>query len=163
MGHVPTRDADGVRRYGHFHPERMDRCTVQVARAQGRSTDFGQCDRKRGHGPGGAYCKQHAAELSEVSEVWYRVGRGSVNIKAVNVASSTSSTLMIIEGSRTARRELKSTQWANYFQTEEHAISHIRSCLESEVKWNEKSLAQANRELAAFTTKHPPTETGVTP
>ena len=55
----------GERRYGCWagdpegNPEDKDRC---VAEAYDRSGfgHFYQCLRKRGHGPDGLYCKQHA-------------------------------------------------------------------------------------------------------
>ena len=60
---VPNIDADGVRRYGQWAgnergmPEDVTRCVAQV---WSNSTWVPyQCLRKRGHGPGGLYCKQH--------------------------------------------------------------------------------------------------------
>ena len=52
------------RRYGQWagnekgRPEDVERCIVEVYPKHGYVP--GQCSRKRGHGTGGLYCKQHA-------------------------------------------------------------------------------------------------------
>lgn len=62
---VPDRRADGTRRYGAWagnpdgHPEDTDKCTAEIPRP-GRSMLYQQCSRRRGHGPDGEFCKQHA-------------------------------------------------------------------------------------------------------
>lgn len=54
----------GMRRYGTWagnpkgQPENVTRCVEQVHRSF--TAISGQCSRKRGHGPCGEYCKQHA-------------------------------------------------------------------------------------------------------
>ena len=52
---------DGQRRYGNFPtvPENPTCCVEELGRI---NKDWGtyQCSRKRGHGPDGLYCKQHA-------------------------------------------------------------------------------------------------------
>ena len=59
--------ADGSRRYGAWagNPsgavEDVARCVREVA-GRGRRVMFYQCLRKRGNGPGGLYCKQHAKD-----------------------------------------------------------------------------------------------------
>ena len=59
--YVPEPGPDGVRRYGieyYARQEAKDRC---VAGAFDRLTwIWNQCSRKRGHGPNGEFCKQHA-------------------------------------------------------------------------------------------------------
>jgi hypothetical protein len=40
------------------------RCTAEVPEG-GRSPLFHQCNKKRGHGPDGLYCKQHANLLAK--------------------------------------------------------------------------------------------------
>lgn len=73
--------SDGLRRYGEWagnpkgYAEDVTRCIVEVGRPLGRTTMFGQCDRKRGHGPDGLYCKQHdpavvAKREAEKRERW---------------------------------------------------------------------------------------------
>lgn len=63
----PPPDKNGQRRYGQWagrpegRAENMTLCRAEVPDG-GRSCLFHQCNRKRGHGPEGAYCKQHAAK-----------------------------------------------------------------------------------------------------
>lgn len=65
---VPSPREDGKRYYGTWagnpkgNPEVEGRCLQTVGRDVGRWTQFGQCDRKNGHGPDGAFCKQHDPE-----------------------------------------------------------------------------------------------------
>lgn len=54
-----------LRRYGEWagnpkgFPEDVA-CCVEEVRAAGAWPHYHQCNRKRGHGPGGLYCRQHA-------------------------------------------------------------------------------------------------------
>jgi hypothetical protein len=64
MSYVPTPDKDGKRKYGNWAgrpngtSEDPALCVVSVH--SGLPGAFGhQCNRKRGHGPDGLYCKQH--------------------------------------------------------------------------------------------------------
>ena len=62
MSHTPMPEKDGLRRYGQGMGERkedLSKCAAQVITYAGRYAHFHQCERKRGHGPGGIYCKQH--------------------------------------------------------------------------------------------------------
>lgn len=53
-----------MRRYGYQNfPEDTDRCVVDVPDRS--SVTFYQCSRKRGYGPGGLYCKQHAKMVEQ--------------------------------------------------------------------------------------------------
>ncbi len=58
----------GKRRYGIWagspkgQPEDLN-CCVESVYGTGRYINS-QCSRKRGHGPNGEYCKQHAAKLA---------------------------------------------------------------------------------------------------
>lgn len=53
-----------TRRYGAYrYPEDTARCVVSVHEG-GRSVNFKQCGRYRGHGPEGLYCKQHAKAVA---------------------------------------------------------------------------------------------------
>ncbi len=61
---VPPEKDDGLRIYGRWagdpegQREDAQRCIAEVHdAAMGR---FFQCQRKRGHGPSGEFCKQHA-------------------------------------------------------------------------------------------------------
>lgn len=62
---VPTPDPkDGLRRYGLSYRERTEdisRCVVSVS-GRGRWPSSHQCNRPRGHGPDGLYCKQHTPD-----------------------------------------------------------------------------------------------------
>lgn len=64
MGFVPIPDSNGERRYGKWaghpkgHSEDTTRCVMEVPNPP--SWQHVQCSRKRGHGPAGEYCKQHA-------------------------------------------------------------------------------------------------------
>ena len=51
-------------------PEDQLLCIVQVHDRQTRWPSFSQCRRKRGHGPGGLYCKQHAKILAAGRSVY---------------------------------------------------------------------------------------------
>lgn len=64
--YVPKPDADGVRWYNRWsgnpngHREDTTRCIMSVIPSErGGSWHAHQCNRKRGHGPDGLYCKQH--------------------------------------------------------------------------------------------------------
>jgi hypothetical protein len=46
-------------------PEDVSRCAEEVATPP-YYIDFHQCTRKRGHGPDGLYCKQHAKGYATV-------------------------------------------------------------------------------------------------
>lgn len=65
MAFTREPEADGLRRYRVWAgcpggiKEDTTRCICSV-RDQGRSPLSSQCSRKRGHGPDGLYCKQHA-------------------------------------------------------------------------------------------------------
>ena len=66
---IPEPDADGLRRYrvwgGSPGGTREDtaQCIVPVADG-GRSVLTHQCYRRRGHGPEGLYCAQHARQIA---------------------------------------------------------------------------------------------------
>lgn len=69
VAHEPKPDKDGIRRYNKWsgnpqgHREDVTLCIAEVW-PNGRAgfARAGQCARKRGHGPGGLYCKQHDPE-----------------------------------------------------------------------------------------------------
>src|SRR5262245_30865994 len=67
--HVPRKDENGKRSYGQWAgnpkgwPEDQQRCIAEVSAPSGWT--FVQCSRKRGHGPSGAFCKQHANKAIE--------------------------------------------------------------------------------------------------
>ncbi len=54
---VPSPNQDGRRLYDD-RPENTRRCIAEVHNPL--SWLYAQCVRRRGHGPGGAFCKQHA-------------------------------------------------------------------------------------------------------
>lgn len=65
----PKPEADGLRRYNkwagnpHGHKEDVTLCIVDVTpNERAGFAHSHQCNRKRGHGPGGLYCKQHDPE-----------------------------------------------------------------------------------------------------
>lgn len=47
----------------HGYAPNFTFCCEEVGRELGRWTTYGQCSRKRGHGPDGAYCKTHDPEV----------------------------------------------------------------------------------------------------
>lgn len=65
---VPAGDP-GKRRYGQWggNPrgvqENVTRCVESIYPSWTRSPISQQCSRKRGYGPNGEYCKQHAKKL----------------------------------------------------------------------------------------------------
>lgn len=68
--HEPSKNKDGVRLYNQWRgnpkgtPEDPARCAAEVHHNIGFGRWF-QCRNKRGHGPGGEYCKQHARMKGE--------------------------------------------------------------------------------------------------
>ena len=62
-----------MRRYGVWagepkgYPEDMTQCVAEVGNF---ASIFYQCSRKRGHGPDGLYCKQHANKLAAGKRVF---------------------------------------------------------------------------------------------
>lgn len=64
MTSVPPKEADGKRRYDQWagNPagriENMEHCAMEIPSPP--SWHYAQCGRKRGHGPNGEFCKQHA-------------------------------------------------------------------------------------------------------
>jgi hypothetical protein len=50
-------------------PENTSLCIAEVC-DRGRSMIIHQCSRKRGHGPGKLYCKQHAKKLADKKHVF---------------------------------------------------------------------------------------------
>ncbi len=61
---MPKKNESGERRYGVWagnpmgHAEDTNRCIAEVPAYP--SWTRAQCSRKRGHGPNGEFCKQHA-------------------------------------------------------------------------------------------------------
>ena len=53
----------GVRSIGNLRDEHTTDCIAEVASWNGWNRF--QCSRKRGHGPGGLYCKQHARMIAD--------------------------------------------------------------------------------------------------
>jgi hypothetical protein len=70
----PTMIA-GQRRYGCWAglpngvPEDKARCIEEVWRSEGNHSYHYQCQRKRGHGPEGLYCKTHTPEAKAAREI----------------------------------------------------------------------------------------------
>ena len=66
---MPPLDKNGVRWYGKWvgnprgEREDVERCAWEVSRQVGWG--FCQCSRKRGFGPNGQLCKQHAKKLEK--------------------------------------------------------------------------------------------------
>jgi len=54
-----------MRRYDTGNREDLTRCIASVEYWAGGSLFFLQCSRKRGCGPDGLYCKQHAKMLTQ--------------------------------------------------------------------------------------------------
>lgn len=69
---VREPEADGYRRYrrwaGNPRGDKEDkaRCIASVSDG-GRSVLLHQCNRKRGHGPNGDFCTQHANKLAALT------------------------------------------------------------------------------------------------
>ncbi len=67
--YVPLKNKSGFRRYGMWAgcpngvPEDITRCIAEIPSPP--SWQHVQCSRKRGHGPGGLFCKQHALKADE--------------------------------------------------------------------------------------------------
>ncbi len=61
-----------MRRYGirSEYPERLTDCMAGVHSFGAFSASNRQCFRKRGYGPDGLYCKQHAAMVRDGEYVW---------------------------------------------------------------------------------------------
>lgn len=67
---IPEPETDGLRRYRKWagnpkgNKENTGFC-IAVVHDTGHSPLSHQCNKKRGHGPDGLYCKQHASKLSK--------------------------------------------------------------------------------------------------
>ena len=65
-----------ARRYGKWAgcsigtAEDETKCIAEVGSRDSMITVYYQCNRKRGHGPDGAYCKQHARMRAERRSFW---------------------------------------------------------------------------------------------
>lgn len=63
---VPEKNKNGERRYGKWagspagHAEDKTKCVAEIPAPP--SWQRVQCSRKRGHGPNGEFCKQHATK-----------------------------------------------------------------------------------------------------
>jgi hypothetical protein len=67
-----------MRRYGlNYTLEEDDTCCVAEVSTPPWYIHFRQCSKKRGHGPDGLYCKQHAAMIARGKSV--PVGREEEN------------------------------------------------------------------------------------
>lgn len=68
------RIINGERRFGAWAgnpegtPEDVTRCIEEIWNIGSRGWIPHQCSRKRGHGPDGLYCKQHAKKHEEAAE-----------------------------------------------------------------------------------------------
>ena len=71
-----------MRRYGRWagsdgRPEDVTKC---IASVMPKGTfHYYQCSHKRGHGPGGLYCKQHARMKAEGRVVWEEKDKGEID------------------------------------------------------------------------------------
>lgn len=69
MVRVPEKNENGKRRYGAWvgnpkgRAENENQCAAEIPMPH--SWTYTQCSRKRGHGPGGEFCKQHASKLDK--------------------------------------------------------------------------------------------------
>lgn len=67
MAYIPSKNNDGLRRYGTWAgnengtQENTHDCIMQVSDSMGWHSY--QCRRKRGFGPKGLFCKQHAKQV----------------------------------------------------------------------------------------------------
>ncbi len=61
-----------MRRYGRSYdrPECLTDCVVSVRGGGGAAFGPHQCWNKRGRGPGGLYCAQHAKMVRDGKKVW---------------------------------------------------------------------------------------------
>lgn len=64
---APDKDKNGIRHYGEWagnpkgHKENPENCIEEIwPTGRWGATCRYQCNRKRGYGPDGLYCKQHA-------------------------------------------------------------------------------------------------------
>ena len=128
------RIINGERRYNVWagnpqgRAEDATRCIEEIHES-GRGGMFRQCDRKRGQGPDGLYCKRHSENfISESIATWYCTMQHGWEIKAEPVYKETEKTLLIKQGQRleqTAKRG-----YYDYWPTREAARSHLRKRIE---------------------------------
>lgn len=65
----PPKTVNGERRYGVWagnergRAEDRERCAAEIPNPP--SWQYVQCSRKRGHGPGGEFCKQHGKMMHD--------------------------------------------------------------------------------------------------
>jgi len=107
-------------------PEDPERCIESVL-PQGRGEVSGQCQRTRGHGPDGLYCRMHAAKYATAFTVWLVHSWDSVT--PVQATADLGQWYMI-----DGRRTKKKSRWETYFPTELEARQAIVKQLDKEIE-----------------------------
>jgi hypothetical protein len=108
------------------------------------------CGRKAGHGPNGDYCKQHAPRNEKVEptltlwEVQRRYGNGLP--EAIKARSATTNSFIDAEG----RRNSKTTEWREVFDTKAAAVEFARKRAEQKLRSAEHEAEQARMILKAL-------------
>lgn len=81
---------------------------------------------------------------------WLTAG-GHYRTRPVKVTRFTAKTVWVwLEGSKMERRELRHTQWSDYWPTKEEAEADIRKRAQDAIRHHEKRLAEAREGLAAL-------------
>lgn len=105
--------------------EDVTRCIESVTRNE-RGAIAGQCGFKRGHGPDGLYCKQHATKYQTADLTWYRVSKYEFEIQPVKVIKASASFLTTAQG-----RISIDGQFEKHFATRQEALDYLKARLES--------------------------------
>lgn len=127
------------RRYGKWAgnpngtPEDETRCIQDVSNRD-RSMGFHQCYRKRGHGPDGLYCFQHAPVTEKEKTVYFaELSFDKPIIAEVDIGKETDRAFSII-GHRNILGNMYISKYArkrgvNYFNTKQEAIDFLINAL----------------------------------
>lgn len=126
---------------GHAYDE--SQCAEEVSSHDGRMTNYYQCQRKPGHGPGGLYCKAHAKQYAGASMTWWYLSRHLSMPTPKRIQSYTDKTVMV-----NSSRELRHTEWGDWFSTFAEAKERAISKAQSAVERAEDAVIRTRRELA---------------
>lgn len=121
-----------------LHPERC----IQSVRGDYHSY---QCQRPRGYGPDGNYCKQHAPADASGAKPWFSVGFGNRITEKLMV--EVSGAYLAAPGSK---HKVKKNGYEVWFSTREEAVAFVLRRLTHNVEAYKSRLAEAEEELHKF-------------
>lgn len=116
---------------------------IEEVHEQGRGGMFYQCNRKRGHGKDGLYCKQHAlAKSNDPIATWYETTNYGFEIKPVAVYAISDQRIGLKIGGSVSMVK-KQDQFSRYWPTRGEAMEYLQRRVEA----MRKNLETAEREF----------------